>query len=152
MYTNGSQVTGNPILGASVVDPKHNIITHIEIKSQPERYTINRAELAAITSALDQHRHDPSLSILTDSAFSINNLRNFPSQPLAFHHHQHKELLKLADNIIRERDLNEYTTHIGKVKSHTGVVYNDEADESARTVVDGKTRPDIIFTEADPPP
>ena len=38
-----------------------------------------------------------------------------------------------------------------KVKSHTGVVYNDAADEGARRVVDGKTRPDITFTEADPP-
>jgi ribonuclease HI len=150
IYTDGSQITGNPTLVASVVDPKHNTITHIEIKSQPERHTINRAELAAIATALDLHRHNPSLSILADSAFSINNLRNFSSQRHAFHHHQHKELFKLADNIGRERDLKGYTTHIGKIKSHTGVVCNDAADESARNVVDGKTRPDITFVEADP--
>jgi ribonuclease HI len=87
IYTKGSQITGNPTLGTSIVDPKHNTITHIEIKSQPERHTINIAELAAITTALDLHRHDPSLSILTDSAFNINNLRNFSSQPHAFHNH-----------------------------------------------------------------
>jgi ribonuclease HI len=151
IYTYGSQIAGNPTLGASVVDPKHNTITHIETKSQPKRHTINKAELAAITTALDAHRHDPSLSILIDSAFSINNLRNFSSQPHAFHNHQYKELLKLADNIIREKDLKECTAHIGKVKSHTGVVYTDAADEGARSVVDGKTRPDITFTKADPP-
>jgi len=152
IYTDGSQIKGKPTLGASVVDPKHNTTTHIEIKSQPERYTINIAELATITTALDLHRHDLSLSILTDNAFGISNLRNFSSQPHAFNHHQHKELLKLADNVIRERDLKGYTTHIGKVRSHNGVVYNDGADESARSVIDGKTRPDITFTEADPPP
>ena len=133
------------------MDPKHSTIINIEKKSQPERHTINKAELAAITTALDLHRHAPSLSILTDSAFSINNLRNFSSQPHAFHNHQHKDLLKLADNIIRERDLKGYITHIGKVKSHIGVVYNDVADEGGRKVVDGKQRPDTTFTDAGPP-
>ena len=90
VYTNGSQITGSPTLGASVVDPKHNTTTHIGIKSQPERHTINRAELATITTALDQHRHEPSLSILTDNVFSIKNLRKLSFQPHAFHHHQHK--------------------------------------------------------------
>jgi len=151
IYKHGSQIKGNPTLGASVVDPRKNTTTHMEIKSQPDRHIINRAELATITTALELHRHDPSLSILTDSAFSINSLRNFSYQPHAFNHHQHKELLKLADYIIRERDLKGYTTHIGKVKPHTGVVYNDEADEGVHYVVDGKTRPDITFTEADPP-
>jgi len=151
IYTAGSQIKGNPTLGASVVDPKHNTTTHIEIKSQPERHTINRAELDAITTALDLHRQDPSLSILIGNAFNISNLRNYSSQPHAFNQHQHKELLKFADNVIRERDLKGYTTHIGKVESHTGVVYNDEADEGARSVVGGKTRSDITFTEADPP-
>jgi hypothetical protein len=133
------------------VDPRQNTITHLEIKSQPERHTINSAELVAITTTLDLHRHDPSLSVLTDSAFNINNLRNFSSQTHAFHHYQHQELFKLAANIIREKDLKGYTTHIGKVKSHTCFVYNDAADEGARSVVEGKTRPDITFTKVDPP-
>ncbi len=43
-----------------------------------------------------------------------------------------------------------YKTHIGKVKSHTGVTHNDEADTSARNVVEGHISPDIILTDADP--
>jgi hypothetical protein len=39
-------------LGAGVVNPRTQNVTHIDIKSQKERHTINRAELAAITSAL----------------------------------------------------------------------------------------------------
>ncbi len=42
-------------------------------------------------------------------------------------------------------------THIGKVKAHTGVTHNDEADKAARNVVEGIKTPDITFTDADPP-
>jgi ribonuclease HI len=52
IYTDGSLVTGNLIMGASIVNPRTQTTTHIEIKSQPEKHTINRAELAAITLAL----------------------------------------------------------------------------------------------------
>ena len=134
---NGSLVTCNPILRASIVNPRTQTTTHIEIKSQPERHTINRAELAAITLALEANKHDHTLSILTDSAFSINTIRKYAIDPLSFNHHPHKELLQLADNIIRTRDNMGYTTHIGKVKSHTGVTHNEEAYAAARDVVEG---------------
>jgi hypothetical protein len=61
IYTDGSQKKGNPTLGASIVNPKSGITYHIEIKSQEERHTINRAELSAITLALDLHKADPTL-------------------------------------------------------------------------------------------
>jgi hypothetical protein len=44
-----------------------------------------------------------------------------------------------------------YNTHMGKVKSHTGVIHNDEADTTARSVVKGHKAPDIICINADPP-
>ncbi len=44
-----------------------------------------------------------------------------------------------------------YSTHIGKVKSHTGVTHNDEANAAARGAVEGKTTPDITFADANPP-
>jgi hypothetical protein len=43
-----------------------------------------------------------------------------------------------------------YKTHIGKVKSYTGVTHNDEADTTTRNVIEGHKIPDIIFTDADP--
>jgi ribonuclease HI len=151
IYTGGSLVTGNPTLGASIVNPSTQNTTHIEIKSQPERHTINRAELVAITLALQANKHEHTLSILTNSAFNINTIRTFDIDPLSFNHHPHKELLQLADNTIRTRDNKGHTTHIGKVKSHTGVTHNDEADTTARVVVEGQILPHIIFTDADPP-
>jgi ribonuclease HI len=112
-------VKGNPIMGASIVNSRTQTTTHIEIKSQPERHTINRAELAAITLALKANKQENALSILTNSAFIINTIRKYAIDPLCFNHHPHKELLQLADDIIRTRDNMGYNTHIGKVKSHT---------------------------------
>ncbi len=63
VYKDGSLVTGNPTLGASIVDPGAQTTTHIQIKSQPERHTINRAELEAITIALEANKNDHTLSI-----------------------------------------------------------------------------------------
>ncbi len=48
IYTDGFLAIGNPTLGTSIVSPRTHTTTNIEIKSQPERHTINRAELAAI--------------------------------------------------------------------------------------------------------
>ena len=47
-------------MGASIVDPKTKTTTHIGLKSQPERHTIKRAELAAITIALDLYKYAPT--------------------------------------------------------------------------------------------
>jgi ribonuclease HI len=119
IYTDGSPKTGNPKLRASIVNPQTQITTHIEIKSQPERYTINTAELAAIAVALDLHKDATQIQILTDSTFSINTLRYYAIDPLRYVHHPHKDLLHQADAIIKKRDETCLLTHIGKVKSHT---------------------------------
>ena len=133
------------------MDPTTKTTTHIESKSQPERHTINRAELTVITTTLDLYKYAPTLSIRAGNAFSINNLRNYISDPHNCIHHKHRDLLILADNIIHIRDKLRYTTHIGKVKSHTGVARNDEANAGAHCVVVGTKIPDIPFTTADPP-
>ncbi len=120
-----------------MVNPRTNTATHTEIESQPERHTINLAELAAIPIALEANKHDHTLSILTDRAFIINTIRKYAKDPFSFIHHHHKHLLQLADNVIHIRDNMRYKTHIGKVKSHTGVTRSDDADTAARNVVEG---------------
>jgi hypothetical protein len=77
IYTNGSLVTCNPIIGASIVNSKTHTTTHIEIKSQPGRHTINLAELAAITLALEANKHEPTLSILTDNVTATYQYRTY---------------------------------------------------------------------------
>jgi hypothetical protein len=99
----------------------------------------------------EANKQENALTILRDSAFRSNTIRKYAIDPLCFNHHPHKELLQLADDILRTRDNMGHTTHIGKVKSHTGVTDNDEADTAARIVVEGHKTPDIIFTYANPP-
>ena len=60
VYTDESQITGNPTLGASILDPTKHTTIHIEIKSHFERYIIKRAEPTAITLALEANRENPS--------------------------------------------------------------------------------------------
>ena len=116
VYTDGSQVKGNNILRAGVVNPRTQTITHIDIKSQKERHAINKAELAAITVALRQENTKGHIKILTESSFCINTIRNYTIDPPSYKHHLHKDLLHLTDQLLRARDPNQLQTHIGKVK------------------------------------
>jgi len=125
-----------PTMGASIVSPRTHTTTHIEIKSQPERHTINRVELAAIIIVLEANKHEQTLSIFSYSAFNTNTISRYAIEPLSFIHHPHKHLLQLADDIIHTLDNMGYKTHIGKVNSHTGVTHNDEADTTARNVAE----------------
>jgi ribonuclease HI len=119
------------------VNPRSNSITHIDIKSQPERHTINRAELAVIAVALKREDTEDHMSILTDSSFYINTIRNYTIDPASYNQHLRKDLVQLTNQLIKERDSKQLKTHIGKVKSHTDVEYNETVDKAARAVLDG---------------
>jgi len=104
IYTDGSQKTGNPTLCASIVNPSTHTTTHIDVKLQPERHTINIAELTAITITLELYQDPPQLHILTDNAFSVNTIRNYINDPLNYKHHPHRDLLMTANNHIQIRE------------------------------------------------
>jgi ribonuclease HI len=72
-------------------------VTHIEVKSQNERHTINIAELAAITTALITENTKGHLKILTDISFCINTIRNYTIDPASYNNRVHKDLLDLTD-------------------------------------------------------
>ncbi len=135
-------------MGAGVFNPRTHTITQIDIKSQSERHTINRAEHATIIVALRHEITEGHLNILTKSSFCIKTIRNYTIDPTFYKHHLHKDLLHLTDQLLRSRDRKHLQTHIGKVKSHTDIESNETADTAARTVVDGEAPPDITFDEA----
>ena len=91
------------------------------------------------------------LKTLINSSFCINTIRNYTINPASYNTHPHKDLLNLTDQLLTAREKKQLKTHIGKVKSHTDIEYNEAADKAARGVVDGEAPPDIIFDEADPP-
>ena len=123
-------------------------ITYIKVTSQEERHTINKGELTAITIALQQTLEAPNISILMDSSLCINSMRNYSRDPGAYNNHVHRDHLHLNDQILRSRENKGFKTHIGKVKSHIGITYNEIADKAAKTVVD-ETQPHTLeFKEA----
>jgi len=134
-----------------VVNTKTKSITHIDIKSQPERHIINRSELAVIAVALKQENTEDYMSILTYSSFCINTIHNHTIDLEAYKQHLHKDLLQLTNQLLRERDSKQMKTHTEEVKSHTDVGYNETDDEETRGVLDGEIPPGITFQEADPP-
>ncbi len=143
-------VKGNHIVGAAVVDPQSQTIA-IEVKSKHGRHIINKTELAAIYIAIEQNKDRPHLKILTDSAVSINAIRNYIIDSLAYVNHPYKELLHHIDDLIRQRDDLRLLSDISKFKSNTGIKFNDQADHIARDVVDNQMLPQLIYGAADPP-
>ena len=122
-----------------------------EDHTKPERNTINRAELAAIAQVLIDNASVQILRIPTDSAFCIYVIRNFITSPSSYEGYLHEDLLHLIADMLLHRESQQYYTHIGKVKSHTGIQYNEIADQTANKVATGETEnPDIEFTQADP--
>ena len=86
VYTDGSQMKGNPALGARVPTPNTLITTHVDIKSQPQRHKINKAEQTAIAVAHGRENKEDRLSILTDSSFVL---------------HQHNQKLHNRPNVLQ---------------------------------------------------
>jgi ribonuclease HI len=113
-----------------VINQRTQHVTHINIRSPKERHAINRAELAAITTALRMENSEGQLIILTDSLFCRNTIRNYTIDPASYKNHSHKDLLNLTDQLLRVREIKQLKTHIGKVKSHTDIEYNEATDKT----------------------
>ena len=152
IYTDGSLVTGTEALGAGISYPRSGLTVSIKVEATPERHTINRAELAALAQVLIDNKDAPLLSILTDSAFCIYSIQNYINAPASHQNNLHTALLEFISSLLRYREKSKFHTHFGKVKSHTGVAYNEVADMTANGVATGRiTEPDVIFTLANPP-
>ncbi len=101
--------------------------------------------------ALRQEHTEGHLKLLTDNSFYIITIGNYTIDPTSYKYHLHKDHLHLTDQLLRARDTKHLQTHIGKVKSHTDIEYNETADSATRAVVDEDAPPDITFDEADSP-
>ena len=119
VYTDGSQIKGNSTVGAGVALPNTLTPTHIDIKSQPERHTINKAELAAMAAALRQENTEDHLSMLTIISFCINAIRSYTIDPTSYNHNLRTDLLQLTDHLLRTRDSKQLRAHTHARSSHT---------------------------------
>ena len=150
IYTDGSvlpkdQPTNGPGIGAAIHIPANPLTgresTTIPIDcSTPERHvdTINRAELSAISVAMEEAaKHMPTdgaLHIATDSLGCIRQVFKANTRPQDMLEHRHFALIRhIASSVASHAGI----VHLWKVKSHIGIVGNEEADQAAGRVAKG---------------
>jgi len=92
VYTDGSDIKGQPRLGAALVHVPTCTTVYIDARGTKETRTIMRAKLMAIYTALDKISTHEWVGIFTDSLFSLHAIRHRhthqgPSSPQNYHHH-----------------------------------------------------------------
>ena len=108
--------------------------------------TITRAELAAIFCTVAQRlpRTDEGV-IFTDSQAAIHLLHRAVHKPHTLEGHLHKELLLKTAQILVERANDGVRTRILKVKAHSGVTGNEEADAAAKAAAGADETHDFVM-------
>ena len=138
-YTDGSKLDKPPTgtgLGAAVHLPPGATPDNEEEQTVPidpaggHEGTINRAELAAIWTALTKRaRH-----IATDSQGSIFQIQKMLHRPHDLKEHRHKGLLQSIVDLITQCPS---PVTLYKVKAHMGIEGNEKADAMAKRVARG---------------
>lgn len=159
LYTDGScikdEATGCSALGAAVYDARAHRTWTVDPAGVDATNTITRAELSAIRQALiystGQPEGDtgalppeavPRVHLFTDSLASMHLIQKMLRKPYLLRESKHLAILTCIRTLLLARAQHGYHTHIYKVKSHSGVRGNDEADKGAVRVAKGESRPD----------
>ena len=135
LYTDGSEIPvgeGPNLLGAAVYCPKDGESYHINPGGIGCTRTNNRAELSAIHMALAHTNQELPVTIYTDSLASLCAIRKHLYTPHLTQTHKHKGLLEEICSHLRRRVELNTPTYLHKVRSHTGIRGNDEADRMAK--------------------
>lgn len=110
--------------------------------------TINRAEGAAIFEVVVRILEDDENAVIfTDSAWAIHMLRRAVWEPHTVVGTLHGQLLWQAARFMVSRANNGVATSILKVKAHTGIQGNEEADKAAKRAA----QPDAVHDLVTPP-
>jgi ribonuclease HI len=148
LYMDGSHVKGpdcvGPGIGAAVHIPgEDTIAVHCAWEGEgadAKCNTICRAELAALNVALTNYgethkRADNTLHVATDSLASMYGLAKMITRPQDLREHRHRTILESLAQAVRDHT---GTIHLWKVKSHTGIIGNELADQTAVLMAKGE--------------
>ena len=138
MYTDGSDITGQPRLGAAVAHVPTCTTIYIDAEGTDETRTITRVELVAIYTALDKFAAHEWVGICTDSLSSLQAIRHRYTNPGAHgsqHYHHHMLLLSGITDLLEERRRRGFSTALHKIWAHASIQGNDLADASAKMAV-----------------
>jgi len=134
IYTDGSDITGHPRLGATVVHIPTNTTIYIDAAGTEETHTITRAELVAIHTALSTYATHDWIGILTDSLSNLQAIRHHQTNPgttSAKHYHHHSLLLGSIADLLETRRRAGLSTTILTIRGPTNIRGNDFADADA---------------------
>jgi ribonuclease HI len=152
LYTDGSSIKGaegTASIGAGVYNATTKGCTRINPGGKGSTHTNNRAELVALLVALMAHATDTDLTIYTDSLCSIQNIRQMLDRPHMMRESKHKALIEQIVQILAQRAMAGGHTYLKKVRSHTGIHGNDEADRLAKEATDPKMPIDTHATHGE---
>ena len=102
-YTDGSDITGHPRLGATVVHIPNNTTINIDAAGSEEIRIIMRVELVAIYTALTTFSTHERIGIFTDSLSSLQTILHHHTNPgttSATHYHHHRLLLDIITDLL----------------------------------------------------
>jgi hypothetical protein len=122
VYTDGSDITVQPRLGASVIYIPTNTPIYIDATGIEKTRTILRAELVAMHMALAKLDPHEWIVIFIDSLSSLHAMRYHrtnPGRSGSKHYHNHLLLLGCIIDLLDTRRSNGYRTTLHKIRAHT---------------------------------
>ena len=124
VYTDGSDITGHPRLGAAVVHIPTSTTIYIDVAGIEETRTIMRAELIAIYTAYTTLSTHEWIGIFTVSLSRLQAIRHHHTNPgtiRAKHYHHHMLLLDSITDILDTRRGLGLSTTLHKIRAHTNI-------------------------------
>jgi hypothetical protein len=138
VYTDGSDIKGNPRMGAAVVHIPTRITIYIDADGCEVLRIIMRAEQVAIHTALTRFEDHSWLGIITESLSNLQAIHLHyyrPGLSIAPRYHHHMFLLQSISQLLETRRERVYSTSLRKIRAHTYISGNDLADATAKLAV-----------------
>ncbi|KAG8932392.1 hypothetical protein FRC01_014236 [Tulasnella sp. 417] len=149
IYTDGSATDiGTPTAraGAGIwcEDEDLNLTRAIRVTGLPQ--TNNRGELTAVTWALKNAPKDRAIEIRSDSTYVVNGLANTHKtwEDQGWMGVENADLWRIA---MQEARMRNATTTIQKVKAHSRIIGNEEADRLAKEGSEAPASGELTLTE-----